>query len=148
MGLAARRVPTSDVGALHFQLILPTDLSLVGEAVEAIVECCRAGGAMPSRAKFRVRTVAAEALANAMTYGNANDVSRRVTVDVELVAEQIVLGVTDEGAGFDPGGVPELEDHECHEATRGRGLFMIRRLSERVTFNAQGNTIWMTLPRH
>jgi anti-sigma regulatory factor (Ser/Thr protein kinase) len=43
--------------------------------------------------------------------------------------------------------VPELADHECHEATRGRGLFMIRRLAERVTFNERGNTIWMTLHR-
>jgi serine/threonine-protein kinase RsbW len=147
MGFAARRLPATHVGALHFQLVLPTDLSQVGDAVEAVVECCKVQGSLTARVRFRLRTVAAEAIANAMTYGNGNDVQRRVTVDLELAAEHIVLAVTDEGVGFDPAGVPELADHECHEATRGRGLFMIRRLAERVTFNERGNTIWMTLPR-
>jgi serine/threonine-protein kinase RsbW len=146
MGVAARRLPASEAGAQHFQLVLPTDLSQVGDAVEAVVECCRRQRALSTRVRFRLRTVAAEAIANAMTYGNRNDIGRRVTVDVQLAAEQIILAVTDEGVGFDPAGVPELADHECHEATRGRGLFMIRRLAERVTFNERGNTIWMTLP--
>lgn len=147
MGFAARRLPASMSGTQHYQLVLPTDLAQVGEAVEAVVECCRMQSALSSRLRFRLRTVAAEAIANAMTYGNRNDAGRRVTVDVELADERIVLAVTDEGVGFDPADVPELADHECHEATRGRGLFMIRRLAERVTFNERGNTIWMTLPR-
>jgi serine/threonine-protein kinase RsbW len=116
--------------------------------VEAVVECCRVHGALAARLRFRLRTVAAEAIANAMTYGNAMDPGRRVTVELEVAEQQIVLAVSDEGVGFDPAGVPELADHECHEALRGRGLFMIRRLAERVTFNERGNTIWMTLPRH
>jgi len=149
MGFAARRLPVSHADAQYFRLELPTDLSRVGDAVEAVVECCRAGqGTLPARLRFRLRTVAAEAIANAMTYGNAMDPRRRVTVELELAQQQIVLAVSDEGAGFDPAGVPELADHECHDATRGRGLFMIRRLAERVTFNERGNTIWMTLPRH
>ncbi len=147
MGFAAHRLPASGVGAQHFRLVLPTDLSRVGDAVEAIVECCGTLGMLTGRLRFRLRTVAAEAIANAMTYGNANDNARCVTVDLELADTHIVLAVTDEGVGFDPAGVPELADHECHEATRGRGLFMIRRLAERVTFNERGNTIWMTLPR-
>lgn len=147
MGFAARRMPASKAGAQHFQLVLPTDLSQVGEAVEAVVECCGLGGPLSTRLSFRLRTITAEAVANAMCYGNRNDHTRRVTVDLELAEAQIVLAVTDEGVGFDPAAVPELTDHECHEATRGRGLFMIRRLAERVTFNERGNTIWMMLPR-
>lgn len=148
MGFAARRLSASDADAQHFQLVLPTDLSQVGEAVEAVVECCCGHGALTSRLRFRIRTVAAEAIANAMTYGNAMDPRRRVTVELQLADQHIVLAVSDEGLGFDPAGVPELADHEWHEATRGRGLFMIRCLADRVTFNERGNTIWMTLPRH
>lgn len=147
MGFAARRLPASLAGAQHFQFVLPTDLSQVGEAVESVVDCCRLEGSLTARLRFRLRTIAAEAIANAMTYGNAKEPGRRVTVDVEVTEEQIVLAVSDEGVGFDPADVPELAEHEWHEATRGRGLFMIRRLAERVTFNERGNTIWMMLPR-
>jgi serine/threonine-protein kinase RsbW len=147
MGFAARRLPASMPGAQQYRLVLPSDLAQVGDAVEAIVECCRVHCTLPPRLRFRLRTITAEAIANAMTYGNANEPRRLVTIDVELADAQIVIAVNDEGTGFDPADVPELADHECHEATRGRGLFMIRRLAERVTFNERGNTIWMTLPR-
>lgn len=148
MGFAVRHLPAPDHGRQRFQLTVPTDLSLVGEAVEAVVDCCRGQGALSSRLRFRLRTVTAEALANAMSYGNGNDATRRVTVDIELDDERIVLAVSDEGGGFDPETVAELRDDEHHDATGGRGLFMIRRLAEQVSFNARGNTIWMTLTRH
>lgn len=151
MGFAARRLPTPASGTAMFQLVLPTDLRQVGEAVEAVVDCCRADGPLDGRARFRLRTVAAEAIANAMAYGNGNDPALRVTVAVEVRHDAIVLSVTDQGDGFDPRQVRDMADFtavECHEAIRGRGLFMIRRLAERVAFNERGNTIWMTLPRH
>lgn len=151
MGFAARRLPTSSLEAALFQLELPTDLAQVGEAVEAVVDCCRVHGPLDGRARFRVRTVAAEAIVNAMCYGNRNDPSRQVIVDVEVRRDAIVLSVTDEGDGFDPADIRDMADFtdtECHEATRGRGLFMIRRLAAQVAFNERGNTIWMTLPRH
>ncbi len=148
MGFAARRIPAPSLGAARFELVLPTDLALVGEAVEAVVDCCRAQGPLTGRARFRLRTVTAEAIVNAMTYGNANDPGRRVLVEVEVHHEHIVLAVADEGDGFDHASVRDLTEVECHEATRGRGLFMIRRLAEQVVFNDRGNTIWMTLPRH
>jgi anti-sigma regulatory factor (Ser/Thr protein kinase) len=151
MGFAARRLPLASAGADRFVLELPSDLARIGEAVEAVVDCCRVHGPLDGRARFRLRTVAAEAIANAMCYGNRNDPARLVTVAVEVHREQILLTVSDEGEGFDPAGVcdmAQLSEAECHEATRGRGLYMIARLAEQVRFNDRGNTIWMTLPRH
>lgn len=147
-GFAARRLPGPRQGAALFQLMLPTDVARLGDAVEAVVDCCRAQGPLTGRVRFRLRTVAAEAIANAMTYGNRSDPGRHVRVEVEVSLERIVLTVTDEGPGFDHASIRELSAEECIEATRGRGLFMIRRLAEQVAFNEQGNTIWMTLPRH
>lgn len=151
MGFAARRLPPAPAGGERFRLELPTDLALVGDAVEAVVDCCRVHGALDGRARFRLRTVTAEAIANAMCYGNRNDPALQVVVAVEVHAERIVLTVTDEGDGFDPAGVRDMADFtdaECHEAVRGRGLYMIRRLADQVGFNDRGNTIWMSLPRH
>lgn len=148
MGFAVQRLPLPEHGRQRFQLTIPTDLSQVGDAVEAVVDCCRAAGALSSRLRFRLRTVTAEALANAIRYGNRNDPARWVTVEIEVDENEITLAVTDEGRGFDPRSIAAPCDDDHHEITSGRGLFMIRHLAEQVTFNERGNTIWMTLTRH
>ncbi len=146
--LAAARVPSPEPGRARFRLVLPTELGLVGEAVEAVVTCCELPDALAQRDRFRLRTVSAEAIANAMCYGNCEDPERMVTIDVEVSIAAITVQVTDEGAGFDPASVPEIVDEQdCHEAISGRGLFMIRHLAEQVRFNRQGNIIWVTLTR-
>ena len=141
-----RREPAAAAAA--YELVLPTDIGQVAEAVEALVACCLRHHPLTERCRFRLCTVAAEAITNAMSYGNNHEPTRQVLVELELHSDRITLAVTDEGLGFDPAAIPELADGECHEATRGRGLFIIRQLAESVAFNDRGNTIWVTLQRH
>ena len=131
----------------RFRIELATDLSRVGEVVETVCARCFAIAPGSRRTQFRLCTVLAEAVANAMLYGNGGDPARRVTVEVELRDELMVIAVSDEGDGFNHNAVPLPIGDESLEATRGRGLFMIHRLADDVAFNDQGNTIWMTLPR-
>jgi serine/threonine-protein kinase RsbW len=146
MGFSAS-VPADGASAgERYRLVLPTDLTLVGQAVETVMACCFANVDPSRRTRFRLATVVAEAVANAMLYGNRSDRTRQVTVEIEIFADRIVVAVADQGDGFDPAAVPPPGD-ETLDATRGRGLFMIRRLADHVAFNPQGNTIWMTLPR-
>lgn len=148
MPIAAQRLPDRPSGDAHYRLVLPTDLELLAEAIELLLACCQAHGAIASGDGFRLRTVAAEAIANAMLYGNRNDPDLAVTVELQVLADRIILAVSDEGDGFDPASVPILVTEEaCHEATRGRGLFMMRHLAEQVLFNERGNAIWVTLTR-
>jgi anti-sigma regulatory factor (Ser/Thr protein kinase) len=131
----------------RYRLVLPTDLSRVGEAVDTIAACCFAVHRPTRRTQFRLCTIVAEAIANAMTYGNREDPALRVIIELELRAHEIRIGVSDEGDGFDPEAIsPPLGD-DALGATNGRGLFLIRRLADDVKFNERGNTIWMTLPR-
>ncbi|MGH7522956.1 MAG: ATP-binding protein [Gemmatimonadales bacterium] len=132
----------------RFRVELATDLSVVGEVVETVCESCCRSAPVSRRTQFRLRTVLAEALANAMLYGNGGDPTRQVVVDVELREDGIVIAVSDEGNGFAHNAVPLPFWDDSLESTRGRGLFMIHRLADDVAFNDQGNTIWMTLPRH
>ena len=146
--LAADRLPDRPPGDAHYRLVLPTDLDLLAEAIELLLACCLEHGAIAPANCFRLRTVAAEAIANAMLYGNGNDPTRTVTVELQVLSDRIVLSVADEGDGFDPAAVPELvSEEECHAAERGRGLFMMRHLAEQVIFNERGNAIWVTLTR-
>ena len=146
--LASARVPPHGPdGAERFRVELATALSRVGEVVEAVCAGCFADRPASRRTQFRLCTVLAEAVANAMLYGNDGDPSRQVVIEVELHDELIVVSVSDEGDGFNHSIVPVPVGDETLEATRGRGLYMIHRLADQVVFNDRGNTIWMTLPR-
>ncbi len=136
--------PSGEVERYHLEL--PTDLGQVGAAVESVAACCFAQVQPTPRTWFRLCTVMAEVLANAMENGNLNNPTLKVLVEVTVHPDRIVIGVSDEGEGFDPVSVPPLHQQPL-ESTTGRGLFMIRHLSDDVSFNAQGNTIWVTLPR-
>ena len=64
-----------------------------------------------------------------------------------LSSEQISVQVTDEGRGFDPESIldPTLPSNRLRAG--GRGLFLIRKLMDRVEFNDRGNSIRMVLVR-
>ncbi len=133
-------------GETTVDLVFPTDIATVGAAVEAIVAACFPVEPPRPRTHFRMRTVLAEALANAMVYGNGNDPNRQVQVGITFRAEDLVIAVADEGEGFDPCSICCPHDGPT-DATTGRGLYLIRQLADAVAFNTRGNIILITLPR-
>jgi serine/threonine-protein kinase RsbW len=145
--LCLRRSETDAGVPVSVALRMPSDIGEVEAAVELLARHCFAGLRPCSRTTFRLRVALAEALSNAIIRGNHEDPSKRVSVRAELYPESIRFEIADEGDGFDrtvsdPTTLPSsLEDD------RGRGLFIITHLADRVEFNDQGNTIWMTLPR-
>ncbi len=128
-------------------LHLPSDLTLVEETVELLSLHAFAGCRPSARTRFRLRVSLAEALANAIECGNGNDRTRRVEVELVLTPHRIRARVSDEGTGFEPSNSPDPTRPDTLEHPCGRGLFLIRNLTDEVEFNDQGNTIWMTLPR-
>jgi serine/threonine-protein kinase RsbW len=88
----------------------------------------------------------AEALANAAVHGNHLRPETLVEIRVEVLPhEQVAVTVTDKGGGFDtatladPTAVPNLL------VPRGRGVFLMQRLVDRVEFNPRGNSVRLTL---
>lgn len=130
---------------LELRLTVPSDLALVGEAVELIASHTPPGILSPRRLEFNLRTVLAEALANAITYGNHEDPGKQVQVRVETRRDGVRVHVSDEGVGFDPAGIPDPTAPELVERDAGRGLFVIRRLADAVDYNAKGNAVCLTL---
>lgn len=132
-------------GDVELTLRVPSDLSLVSEAVELVASHTPGGILSPRRVQFNLRTVLAEALANAITYGNREDPTKHVDVRVEARTAGIRVTVTDAGEGFDPAGVPDPTAPEALEREDGRGLFVIRHLVDAVDFNDKGNAVCLTL---
>ncbi|HEX8210268.1 MAG TPA: ATP-binding protein [Longimicrobium sp.] len=130
-----------------FALELPSDLRLIDTAITYLVTRCREYHFAGSRLTLNFRVGVAEALANAMIYGNGRDPAKRVRVEVELDPERVNVRVVDQGNGFDPADVPDPTLPEHLEATGGRGLFLIRSLMDEVDFNECGNCVRLTLYR-
>lgn len=126
-------------------LSMPSELSLVEDAVELVARHCDVGILSPRRLQFNLRTALAEALANAIAYGNNHDASKRVRVDITCHREGVRLVVADDGTGFDPSGVPDPTTPQNVEREDGRGLFVLRHLVDRVEFNERGNSVCLEL---
>ncbi len=126
-------------------LTMPSDLSLVGDAVELVARHCDVGILSPRRLQFNLRTAVAEALANAIAYGNHHDATKRVRIDILCQRDVVRLIVADDGSGFDPSGVPDPTTPLNLHREDGRGLFVLRHLVDRVEFNERGNSVCLEL---
>lgn len=143
-----RRVPTASGATILVSLRVPSDVACIEEVVDLLVRHCCGDSWLCRKRRFNLRVAIAEALANAIVAGNQEDRSKSVQVEAELGAEQVRVVITDQGTGFDPAAaVPPIRPEDI-EQDNGRGLFLIRHLVDDVRFNAQGNSICMTLRRH
>lgn len=142
-------VVARDAGAspesCSFTLELPSDPGIIETAVADLVERLRPYAYGGSRLNLNFRVGVAEALANAIIYGNGSDPDKRVRVEVELSAEEVALQVYDEGQGFDPTQVPDPTLPENLDGTGGRGIFLIRELMDEVRYNERGNCVRLVL---
>src|SRR5437660_8996339 len=117
--LQIRRRATGGETEIELSLDVPSDLEYVGPAVELIADELPGGPLSLRRIRFNFRTAFAEALANAIAYGNRRDPGRVVRVRVGVAPDGVRRHVTDGGNGFDPSGVPvptlpeRLEREDC-----------------------------------
>jgi serine/threonine-protein kinase RsbW len=124
---------------------LPNDLRAIERSVEQLMKTGREVGFDEDRLRLNLRVGVTEALANAMLYGNSRDARKRVRLDATIRRDEIVIRVTDEGPGFDPDRVLDPTLPLNRDRAGGRGLFLIRKLMDKVEFNEVGNSIRMVL---
>ena len=85
-----------------------------------------------------------EAFNNALIHGNQNNPTKKIKVVFESKPKGLSFTVTDEGAGFDPEDVPDPLDLEIDPSTEtGRGLFLMRSLSDKMEIKEDGSCIEM-----
>ncbi|MCB0641654.1 MAG: ATP-binding protein [Phaeodactylibacter sp.] len=84
-----------------------------------------------------------EAVTNAIRHGNKNDENKKVEVKMEKSANKLSIRVCDEGHGFDYNSLPD-PTQPCNRAKcGGRGVFLMRELSDRLEFLDNGRVVEM-----
>ncbi len=76
-----------------------------------------------------------EAAINAVLHGNEYDPARQIEVSLENTGKDLVIIIADQGHGFDPDNVPDPLAPENLLRGTGRGIFLIRSLWMRYTFD-------------
>jgi serine/threonine-protein kinase RsbW len=126
---------------LRLRLFLPNTREALEEAIGRIRILAR-GCRCPVDVRTNLEIAVREALANAMLHGNAHLPHRRVFLRCYGgPAAGLWIGVRDQGAGFDPEQVPDPRRDDRRELAHGRGLLMMRSLSDGVAFRRGGREV-------
>lgn len=82
-----------------------------------------------------------EAVNNAIKHGNDGDKSKNVSLSLSLEDSLIKFIIKDEGNGFDYENLPDPTSPENLEKIGGRGIFLMKHLSDEVQFKEKGKVV-------
>jgi len=82
-----------------------------------------------------------EAVSNAIIHGNSAKAAKKVVVSTNCSNQRICFTIQDEGAGFNPDTLPDPTAPENILTPGGRGVFLMRQLSDVVTFSDDGRLV-------
>jgi len=81
---------------------------------------------------------ALEAANNAILHGNKLDETKNVEVLFTINDEALKIRVEDSGPGFDYENIPDPTAPENIENVNGRGIFLMEKLSDNISFDKDG----------
>ena len=82
-----------------------------------------------------------EAVSNAIIHGNSAKSDKRVFVTSDCSSKRIQFSIRDEGNGFNPSSLPDPTAPDNILNPGGRGVFLMRQLSDSVKFEEDGRKV-------
>jgi len=123
----------------RLELDLPADEAAIVSARRA-VDQVEALERHPD-ARFAIRVLVSELCTNAIKHGGRG--GGRIRLALEVKRDRVRVEIADRGRGFDP----DVVTMPGAEATSGRGLALLDRLSERWGVERGGGSrVWFELP--
>jgi serine/threonine-protein kinase RsbW len=111
--------------------------------VESVVDTLSKKLGIPDEVYGKILISTVEAVNNAILHGNKGDSRKMVKVDFTADGNFFNVTVTDEGEGFEYSNLPDPTDPKNIENLHGRGVFLMRNLSDEIEFNDSGNEVKM-----
>lgn len=84
-----------------------------------------------------------EAVNNAIVHGNKEDKNKKVRLGLKQNKKSVRFIVEDEGMGFDHNNLPDPTNPKNLEKVKGRGIYLIKSLSDKTTFKQGGRVVEM-----
>lgn len=84
-----------------------------------------------------------EAVNNAIVHGNKEDKNKKVRLGLKQNKKSVRFVVEDEGIGFDYNNLPDPTNPKNLDKVKGRGIFLIKSLSDKTTFKRGGRVVEM-----
>ena len=82
-----------------------------------------------------------EAVNNAIKHGNSGNSTKSVSLSLHLNENLLRFTISDEGGGFDYESLPDPTAPENLEKPGGRGIFLMKHLSDEVEFKEGGKVV-------
>ncbi len=129
-------MPTTEL----YTLQLPSSYDSITQ-LEALIEEIADKHQIADDTFANMMTCLNEVAINAIVHGNKLDPEKKVIINAEVDAKRIIWTITDEGEGFDYANLPDPTAAENLEKLTGRGVYIIKHLTDQCIFNATGNEV-------
>mgnify|MGYP006289291881 CR=1 FL=1 len=117
------------------------------ERIPDFVEDLQSESSLSENEASTLMLLLSEAVTNAIEHGNKSEADKKVDVHIVIDDQAITSTVTDEGEGFDPTNVKDPLKEENLLDVGGRGIFLIRELSDSFEFEDDGRTVRFSIHR-
>jgi serine/threonine-protein kinase RsbW len=97
---------------------------------------------------FRITMAVREAAVNAVLHGNSYDPKKNITASFENTGVDLIISISDQGAGLDPATLPDPLAPENLLRGSGRGIFLIQSFMDEVHFKLLNPGTELTLIKH
>jgi serine/threonine-protein kinase RsbW len=82
-----------------------------------------------------------ESVNNAIVHGNEGNKDKNVYLSLNMEDNSIVFKISDEGKGFDYNSLPDPTAPENIDKPGGRGIFLMKALSDELSFEDDGKKV-------
>lgn len=89
----------------------------------------------------KVLLCVSEAVINSINHGNRNDSNKIVTLNLQCDNKTLMVQISDEGKGFKMDSIPDPTDDNNLLKDSGRGIYIIKSISDFVVYNEKTNTL-------